>query len=89
MLMGPFVPILELHTTDLRKKKDNDNRMKVPLDYAVRLGLIEDDSFSRFGIAGWVDNPLPGLREGARLTLWPYQKEGLPDIAAALIAKFG
>lgn len=88
MLMGPFVPLLELYTTDRRKRRDNDNRLKVPLDYIVRLGIVEDDSLSRFGITGWVDQPIEGLPEAARLTIWPYQKEGLPEIAAALIAKF-
>ncbi len=86
--MGEFVPILELWTTDRRRRRDCDNRLKVPLDYVVRLGLVQDDSFSRFGVSGWIDSPQDSPH-GARLTIYPYKKEGLPDIAAALVAKFG
>lgn len=67
-LVGPFVCVLELHTKDGRKKKDADNRLKAPLDWLTRLGLIEDDKFMAWGIVGWVNEEEAPY--GAKVTLW-------------------
>ena len=79
MLMGPFVAILELHSTDGRKRRDCDNRIKAAIDYAVRLGLVQDDSFMEWVVAGWTDEPPP---HGCRLTI--LQKEGLGSLPALI-----
>lgn len=88
-LTGHFFALLELHTTDKRRRKDGDNRWKAPLDFATRLGLIEDDQFMQWGMVGWIDEPEYAPPYGARLTIWPFKKEGLPDMLTALTAKFG
>lgn len=87
-LAGPFCACLELHTIDKRRRKDADNRWKAALDFAASRGLIEDDKLMQWGLVGWVDNPALAPPYGALLTIWPIQKEGLPDELAALIAKF-
>lgn len=69
MLLGKFHCLLEIYTSDGRKRRDADNRMKVPLDYATRIGLIKDDSYCERGTFAWVkaeDAP----PHGARLTIW-------------------
>ena len=87
-LCGPFVAVLELHTMDKRRRKDADNRVKAVLDYAVRIGLIEDDRFAEWVMVGWTHDPTRAPY-GALLTLWPWQREkGLPELAA-LVAKSG
>lgn len=87
-LTGLFVAVLQLHTTDLRRRRDADNRLKAPLDYCTRLGLIEDDSKAEIVMAGWVEDPSKAPH-GACLTIYPYKKEGLPELLTALIEKFG
>lgn len=87
-LAGPFFALLELHTTDKRRRKDGDNRWKAALDFATHLGVIEDDKYMQWGMVGWVDDPDRAPPYGALLTIWPYKKEGLPDMLTALTAKF-
>ena len=87
-LIGPFVAVLELYTTDKRCRRDADNRLKAPLDYCVRLGLVEDDSKAEIVVAGWVSDSSKAPH-GAVLTIYPYKKEGLPDVLTALAVKFG
>lgn len=69
MLVGKFHCLLELYTDDGRKRKDADNRIKAPLDYATRIGLIKDDSFNEKGIYMWVPKE-KAPPYGCRLTLW-------------------
>lgn len=80
-LVGPFVVLLELKRPD-KRHRDADNLAKICLDFATRLGLIEDDRFCQWLVVGWVDN----IPYGAKMTLLPFQKEGLPEILAALTA---
>ncbi len=67
MLRGPFKMTLHLLRPSNNTRMDIDNRIKAALDYAVRLGLIEDDSYLQYGEFGW------GTRDqaphGCRLTL--------------------
>jgi hypothetical protein len=88
-LVGPFFALLELHATGRKRRSDADNRFKVPLDFATRIGLIEDDRFMQWGLVGWIDDPAQAPPYGCRLTIWPCQKKGLPVSVAALIAEFG
>lgn len=43
-LPGRFTCLLILNEDMMRSNMDGDNKLKVPLDYAKRLGLIVDDS---------------------------------------------
>ncbi len=86
--MGPFVAVLQLHTIDMRRRKDADNRIKASLDYCTRLGLIEDDSKAEIVMAGWVADSSKAPH-GACLTIYPYKKECLPELLTGLIEKFG
>ena len=43
-IRGRYSVLLILNETMMRINSDGDNRLKVPLDYAKRLGLIVDDS---------------------------------------------
>lgn len=88
MLVGPFFALLELHTTDKRRRKDADNRWKAVLDYATRIGLIQDDCHMQWGLVGWVDDATVAPPYGCRLTIWPCKKKGPPNMAT-LIAEFG
>lgn len=84
-LEGPFVALLELRRPD-KRRRDSDNLMKVPLDFASRLGLIEDDSNALWNLSGWTADP-ERAPYGARLTLLPCLKnQGLPEILTGLIA---
>lgn len=69
MLCGKFHCLLELYTSDGRKRRDADNRMKVPLDFATRIGLIVDDSYCEKGTFMWVSEA-DAPPHGCRLTLW-------------------
>ncbi len=82
MLRGCFVAVLELHTDDKRKRRDCDNRIKAAIDYAVRLGCVQDDSFMEVVICGWVDTPPP---HGARLTLIPFDQKWKTDYLLLLL----
>lgn len=68
MLRGRFDYLLELYTSDGRKRRDGDNRHKAPLDYLTRIGLIEDDSKAESGTWRWTtkENAPP---YGCRITL--------------------
>lgn len=66
---GRFTALLVLNERMLNPASDGDNRMKVPLDYAKRLGLIVDDSVQycrggRWSLGGDESAPC-----GARLIL--------------------
>lgn len=69
MLKGKFHALLELYTADGRKRRDGDNRMKAPLDYLKRIGLIEDDRFCERGTFAWVPEDV-APPYGCRLTIW-------------------
>jgi len=86
MLVGPFVYFLEIHTTDKRRRKDADNRIKAALDYATRLGLIEDDKFQEWGITGW--STADRAPYGCRLTILPFDKKEGPHMADLMSCQF-
>lgn len=71
MLCGKFAALLELYTSDGRKRKDVDNRTKAVLDFAVRVGLIKDDSHCEKVTSMWVKAD-GAPQYGCRLTLWDY-----------------
>lgn len=43
-ITGRYTVLLILNETMMRANSDGDNRLKAPLDYAKRIGLIVDDS---------------------------------------------
>jgi len=69
MLCGKFHCLLELYTSDGRRRRDGDNRFKAPLDYAVRVGIIKDDSYCEKGTFMWT-TPETAPPYGCRLTVW-------------------
>lgn len=69
-LPGKFTALLELYTSDGRRRKDADNRMKAPLDYATRIGFILDDQYCEKGTFAWVSSS-QAPSSGCRLTLTP------------------
>src|SRR5262249_14367047 len=87
-LEGPIIACLELCANDKRKRKDADNRIKAALDYAVRLGIIEDDKQIQWVISGWIDDDKEPPPYGARLTLIETKKEGLLDMLASFLKAF-
>jgi Holliday junction resolvase RusA-like endonuclease len=85
--MGPFVAVLQLHTTDLRRRKDADNRIKAVLDYCTRLGLVEDDSKAQIVVTGWVEDTAKAPH-GACLTIYPYVQNDLPELFSLISDAF-
>jgi Holliday junction resolvase RusA-like endonuclease len=74
MLLGKFACLLELYTSDGRKRADADNRIKSVLDYATRVGLIKDDSYCEKGTFMWVSAEA-APEYGCRLTLWDFEEK--------------
>jgi hypothetical protein len=67
-LIGEYHCLLELAAPD-RRRRDGSNMFKAPEDYAVRIGLIKDDSLCIKGTFVWCrgeDKP----PYGCRLTIW-------------------
>jgi Holliday junction resolvase RusA-like endonuclease len=82
---GRFIAIIELHATGKKRKtSDCDNLAKVCLDYAQRTRLIENDKLCQWLCIGWVDDATKAPPYGCRLSLLPFKKEGLPDLAALI-----
>ena len=69
ILLGNFNCLLELVRPDNRRR-DGDNYFKAPLDFAVRAGLIKDDSYCQRGTFAWVSGDASVIPHGCRLTLW-------------------
>jgi Holliday junction resolvase RusA-like endonuclease len=69
MLCGKFHALLELYTSDGRRRKDVDNRTKAVLDFATRIGLIKDDSYCEKVTSMWVPAEV-APPNGCRLTIW-------------------
>ncbi len=65
---GKFKAELELWTSDQRKRKDADNRMKIPLDFCTRISLILDDKYCEEGTFRWINLP-ETEPDGCQLTL--------------------
>ena len=68
MLPGKFEAVIQIFTKDGRKRKDADNRIKVVFDFAMRVGLIKDDSYCEKVTAEWVPEEA-APQSGCRLTL--------------------
>lgn len=69
MLRGKFIALLLLSSKDRKRRRDADNRMKAPLDFCTRVGLIEDDNLLEIGTFMWVP-PETVSEWGCRLILW-------------------
>lgn len=69
MLRGNFIALLQISSKYRKRLKDVDNRMKAPLDYLTKRGMIEDDSLLDVGTCMW--SPPDTLPEtGCRLIIW-------------------
>lgn len=68
MLMGEYECLLELVRPDNRRR-DGSNYFKAPEDFAVRVGLMKDDSYCIKGTFMWVKADV-ALPHGCRFTLW-------------------
>lgn len=66
-LCGSYQCLLELVRPDNRRR-DGSNYFKVPEDFAVRVGLVKDDSFCEKGTFMWVS--ADKLPYGCRFTVW-------------------
>lgn len=64
-----FTALLILNENMLPPNADGDNRLKVPLDYAKRLGLIIDDSIRYCRGGAWILGTAENAPHGARLIL--------------------
>lgn len=69
MLYGNFVALLLIDGKYRKRLKDIDNRLKAPLDYCVRIGVIEDDSLLDIGTCMW-STPDVVSESGCRIILW-------------------
>lgn len=69
-ITGHFTYHLVLNSALRGPLDDGDNRIKYPLDYAQRVGLIENDKLADSGSWSW--GP---CQEGAMLSLHPVQSE--------------
>ena len=82
--LGPFFALLELRASGKKRNADADNKWKSSLDYAAKVGLIENDKHMQWGAVGWVDDP-DQVPYGAKLTLIGCEKgAGLSDFLTAL-----
>ena len=68
MLCGDFHCLLELVRPD-KRRRDGDNYWKAPMDYAVRIGLIKDDSLCQKGTFLWIKGE-GAPQHGCRITVW-------------------
>ena len=84
MLEGPFIALITLNGTNKKRRGDADNRIKAVLDYAARVGLIENDKFAEWIIVGWVADPEKAPPYGCELKIIKYKGEGPQEIAALL-----
>ena len=74
MLCGKFHALLELGVPPTKRRRDGDNLMKICFDYAIRVGLIKDDSLCEKGTFMWVNADV-APPHGCRLTLWDAMSE--------------
>ena len=68
MLMGKYNCLLELVAPDNRRR-DGSNYFKAPEDFAVRVGLMKDDSMCEKGTFLWIRDS-GGPLYGCRFTIW-------------------
>jgi len=64
-----FTALLILDEARLNPASDGDNRLKAPLDYAKRLGIIIDDSITYCREGRWILGTSENAPQGARLIL--------------------
>jgi hypothetical protein len=65
---GPFTYHVVLSRAQRGPLADGDNRLKYPLDYAQRVGLIDNDKFAEGGSWSWGE-----CEHGAMLSIHPVQ----------------
>jgi hypothetical protein len=63
---GPFTYHLILNIAQRGPLADGDNRIKFPLDFAQRVGLIDNDKFAEGGSWSWGE-----CEHGAMLSIHP------------------
>ncbi len=69
-IKGPFTYHLVLNRDQRGPLADGDNRMKYPLDFAQRVGLIENDRLAEGGSWSWGN-----CEHGAMLSIHPVSVE--------------
>jgi hypothetical protein len=66
---GPFTYLVVLSRAQRGPLADGDNRLKYPLDYAQRVGLIDNDKFAEGGSWSWGE-----CEHGAMLSIHPVKR---------------
>lgn len=77
-ITGPFTYHLILNRAQRGPLADGDNRIKYPLDYAQKVGLIENDKLAEGGSWSW-----GACEYGSMLSIHPVSNR-VPDASGAL-----